>query len=220
MQHDPDELEEMGATYNPAIGMSCRSEADRIKKIVQGLKQGYGPVCVRFLAENMTPSEAGAVLDFGCGIGGTTGAVHVRALRKLGYDCTGYEWEPEDDDESGRAETYDWAIEEELIDPEALDTAWDVVIANNVLNIQPSWDAMRLTLKDMKACMDSDTLLLVNMPSSPRRVIADGADGLDETHELLDASFGCIVELEPGLWACYRPRPMSPKRWKVLVGGL
>lgn len=213
MPYNLAELEEMGATYNPAIGMSCRSESDRIRQVVKGLRSGYGPTCVRFLVENVPPEKAGAVLDFGCGVGGTTGAVHVQALLKLGYDCVGYEWAPEDDDESARAETYDWAVEEELIDPDALGYAWDTVVANNVLNVQPSWNAMFLTLEDVKSCMDEATLLLVNLPASPRRLQSDGARGLDETHELLAKSFNHVVELESGLWACYRPRAMSRQRW-------
>jgi hypothetical protein len=220
MQYDLDELEEMGATYRPGPGLTRRANEEWADVVATALEEGYGPVCIRFVVDNLSKAQAGSILDFGCGLGTSDGAVHVQALRLLGYDCVGYEWEPEDDDETGRAETYDWAVEEGLVDPDALGYAWDTVVANNVLNVQPSWDAMFLTLEDLKSCMDEDTLLVVNMPSNPRRLQSDGAEGLDETHELLAGSFEHITELEPGLWACYRPRAMSRQRWSKAVKGL
>lgn len=206
MAHDYDELEAMGATYNPAIGISCRNESDRTRKVVSGLRSGYGPTCIRFLVENVPKKDAGAVLDFGCGVGGTTGAVHVRALRSLGYECDGYEWEPDEDDNGGRSKTF-WKLEEEgVIRTDALDYVWDTVIANNVLNVHEFEDELEETMTEIKTCMDDGTLLLINLPKEPRYFQSTGRDGEIETEDLLDDHFGHVVEVEPGLWACYRPR--------------
>lgn len=206
MSHPRRALEDMGRTYNPAIGVSFRSEAHRVQRVAQGLRAGTGPVCHRFLVENVPPTEAGVVLDFGCGVGSTTGAVHVQALRRLGYACDGYEWVPAPADASARTAKF-WELEQEgIVRTDACDFVWDTVLVSNVLNVQPTKAELAATLAEIQGCLGPAALLLINLPKEPRHLQAPGRAGERQTTKLLAGHFEHVAEVEPGLWACYGTR--------------
>ena len=129
---------------------------------------GARAVVPRVIKRDLSPAEAGRVLDFGCG----ETQRHVKSLRAEGYEVYGHDF--------GVNELYKYQA------------GWDTVYASNVLNVQPNKQVLRETLETLKSLMDEDTTLIANYASSPRKA------GLyvRELREILEKHFKSIERVK------------------------
>lgn len=116
------------------------------------------PLVYRYLIQNRLnyPWQDWHILDFGAGYT----AKHTKALYKSGYS---------------RVYAYDigknWNVDEHL-SPERYQHykgTWDMVIASNVLNVQPSYETVAAILQEMYSCLSEKGFMLFNFPYSPRK---------------------------------------------------
>jgi SAM-dependent methyltransferase len=206
MKHKQADLDHMGSTYRPGIGLAKGKRERWPQVIADEIKVGSGPIIPSLLYVTLSPKEAGRVLDFGCGVGASNGAIHVQALRKLGYSIVGYEWTPPDQDGSERACMFDEMVAARFIDPQALSKTYGTVLANNVINVQPDRKALTATMVEIKRAMGPKTLLLINLPSSPRACWPKGAAGETAAGRMLEKNFSDVTEVAKGIWICEGPR--------------
>jgi len=118
----------------------------------------------QYLTETYRPDKKRRILDFGCG----AYANSVKRLRKLGYKISGYDFCPET---PVGQESYEKNLDEGFILPEEeiVIRRWELILASNVLNIQPSLGAFYKTIGSIKATAKEDSKIIVNFPRDPRR---------------------------------------------------
>jgi len=196
MSHSKSDRDVMLATWRPGPGLKRRERENWADALVRAIRAGKGPVIPGYIYRDLSPHEAGSILDFGCGVGATDGALHVQALRALDFEVYGHDFEPEPD--TNRHRVYEALVDHRLIDPQALNYTYDIVMANNVLNVQPSRSAANRTLRDIKQAMDDKTLLIVNIPSSPKGIWESNA----QFNQWLEQAFRAVDVVEAGIWAC------------------
>jgi hypothetical protein len=129
------------------------------------------------------------ILDFGSG----PKAIHTNMLKELGMDVTPYE--------IGDNKKSDIHIEYKTSEVEA---EFGLVFASNVINVQPSYAALRETLGMMHAFLKEDGICLFNFPSSPRKIKDLTKDML---MEYTMRYFNCVlVENYNGniIFSCYK----------------
>jgi hypothetical protein len=158
------------------------------ERALADLEAGKGALVPRSLVKYLKPDEAGPVLDYGCG----ATAPHVQALDVLGYDVAGYDI---GDDEVG------------LVDGGALRRRkYNVVLASNVLNVQPSWAALNTVLDELRLAAGSRGMVIANLAEDPRWLFEDGAGGDDQLHRRLKRRWCEIGYDRPGgatkVWWC------------------
>lgn len=117
------------------------------------------------------------VLDFGAGPGD-----HARALRKEGFRVTAHEFL--------ESPYYDVVFH----DPYALEHKYDVVYASNVLNVQPSVEALRTTLEEIYSVMKPNAIFIANYPASPRK-LPKGLQSVEFMEEEILRYFGRIERI-------------------------
>ncbi len=110
----------------------------------------------RVVREWINPGEE-TILDFGCG----RDMAHVVALREEGYRAMGYDFHLPASDL-------------------ALSCQFDLVYASNVLNVQDSKEMLRETVRQMWDCVRPGGLLIVNLPTSPRKGAYAGLEGYQQ----------------------------------------
>jgi hypothetical protein len=91
------------------------------------------------------------ILDYGAG----KDAIHTKKLRDMGFDVVAYE--------TGAN------VVEGLHDPNALERAYDIVYASNVLNVLPNVNALRYSIDEMAAAVNENGRLIANYPADPRK---------------------------------------------------
>ncbi len=173
----------MGATWRPSIG----DPRDAARKI----KEGKGPLIARWVYNYVQQKEGMHILDFGAG----AGAVQVAALRELGYKVDGYEWAPEDGDTSKRSKQYWASVEAGLLNPDALNQGWDMILASNVMNVQRTQGCFHVTMEDLKLLLDGrpGAEFITNLASEPRVIWSKAkAEGYDELESLLVYHFEVV----------------------------
>jgi len=185
----------MIATWRPGPGLDRKQGESWGQVIIDAIKAGTGPVIPGYIYRDLKPDQAGSILDFGCGVGAMDGALHVQALKALGYEVYGYDFDP---GPGTRADTYAWLVDKGLLDPKALTYAYDIVMANNIINVQPSGDALAATLRDLRRAMDQKSSLILNLPSSPKGLWDNNA----QLEDWLKEKFRTVESVEAGIWVC------------------
>ena len=119
------------------------------------------------------------ILDFGAG----TKAIHTKRLRSRGYNVTAYDF---------------GANRNELYDSQALSRKYKVVMASNVLNVQPTDGHLRRTLRQIKRAIAPRGFALVNYPYSPRKMSVSSS----KMEEILKKTFSHVepVAGESEVW--------------------
>jgi len=205
----PDDFKSMGNTYRVGIGLDKPEILPGERELDAWARSGMdgitrtnkGPLLARFLYHHADELPAGPILDFGCG----AGAVQVRALYTLGFDVDGYEWPPNYADTTGkgisRARDYDQSVDDGYIDPFALERTehYDIVMASNVLNVQPTWGCFWTTINLIRELMAPGGVFICNMAGSPREVISKGRRGDGQTEALLEMSFQSVTRYEKSI---------------------
>lgn len=216
---DASDFEGMGRTYRPGIGLRRAPGETWPETAARQARAGTGPVLARWLAATPEMFDGRSILDFGCG----AGAVQVQGARLLGVDnIVGYEWPPEPGDTSRRAEWYWDAVRAGAIDPGALGRVYDVVLASNVLNVQPTWGCLFLLLRTIQGVMAKGGLFVANLASTPRPLldrIATGRRGDALMQRVLTLKFDDVWRVDvsaaggsktsTAVWACTSPRRTS-----------
>jgi len=212
----PQDFAGMGKTYRPGIGLTKHPEETWPEAAARQAKEGTGPVLARWLAASPEVHHGHSILDFGCG----AGAVQVRGAWLLGIDnIVGYEWPPDEDDTSKRSEWYWDSVHDDAIDPDALSRTYDVVLASNVLNVQPTWGCLFLMLHTVQSVMAPGGLFVANLASNPRPLldrIARGKRGDAVMESVLKFAFADVWRVNvsdakgkkssTSVWACKSPR--------------
>lgn len=107
---------------------------------------GRDPIVYRHFLHVMDVPTTCSVLDFGSG----PQAVHAQRLSEAGYDVTAYDLGMDDYvDLSGRT--------------------FDVVLCSNVLNVQPTREAVEGVLAELRSFCHPSSIVLMNYPASPRK---------------------------------------------------
>lgn len=107
-------------------------------------------VVARWVMENVDKSSS--ILDFGAG----SQAVQTHALRDAGFkNVTAYDFGSN--------------VKDGVHDPEALNRAYDVVFASNVVNTASSEEMIIETIKDILRATKSDGISIFNYPATPRK---------------------------------------------------
>lgn len=218
-----EEFASMGATYRPAIGYKRKRGESWPEAAARVIPENSGPLLARWLWHSPKLWDK-VVLDFGAG----AGAIQVRALQLLGIESiVGYEWPPDEDDESRRSEEYWESVEDGYLDPHALDYTYDVILASNVLNVQPSWGCFLLTLGAIKSLMRRGSRFVANLASEPRRIWRPGRAGDQALNEILRWHFyDTEIEQVPKrdgrlspdwIFVCREPVDLSPARERDMV---
>jgi predicted Rdx family selenoprotein len=181
----------MGSTFRIGIGLPSPKAGETWTDVaVRGIERGEGPLIARFVAHHLKPR--GTFLDFGCGAAG----LQVRALRELGYNIVGYEWPPAADDRSGRTAAYLAAVEDGVIDPDALKRRYDYVLASNVMNVQPTWACFDQTTTQLTRLLKRGGTFVCNLASDPRRIWEKGRKGDLALETELQRLFRTVVRHE------------------------
>jgi hypothetical protein len=177
------DYEGMGRTFRLGLGLPPQEPGETLAHwAIRGMDWGFGPLVARYLYHRVQPK--GVFLDFGAG----AGAMQVRGLRKLGYNVIGYEWPPDPHDTSSRAEFYYEAVNDGMLDPNALSYEYDYVLASNVFNVQPTWPCFHETLELLQSVMKPKGTFICNLASTPRELWSGGLKGDTELElELLKA---------------------------------
>lgn len=210
---DASAFEGMGRTYRPGIGLRRLPGESWPEAAARQARESTGPVLARWLAATPEIGDGRAILDFGCG----AGAVQVRGAWLLGIDnVVGYEWPPEPGDASKRAGWYWESVRDGAIDPDALTRVYDVVLASNVLNVQPTWGCMFSLLATVRALMAPGALFVANLASEPRPLLPAGRKGDTAMERMLAFAFDDLWRVEvpaagggrtsTAVWACKSPR--------------
>jgi 2-polyprenyl-3-methyl-5-hydroxy-6-metoxy-1,4-benzoquinol methylase len=106
---------------------------------------GTKAVVPRWIRERVEPSPHIRILDLGAETG-----THANSLRRLGYNVTAFDINfPEHSD------------------PNALKRTYDIVYMSNVLNVQPSAEALMELLQAVRRLIRPEGFLLANYASSP-----------------------------------------------------
>jgi len=125
---------------------------------------GGNAIVPKFVAEAIgKPNKALTILDFGAG----KKAVQAQGLKSQGYNVTAYEF-------GGNADPA-------LHHPQALDSAYDIVYASNVLNVQATGQDLQTTVKEIWESVKPGGVFVGNVPSSPRKGAFDGKDATGGT---------------------------------------
>lgn len=126
---------------------------------------GKDPLCYRYVRETWPLAVPGLhILDYGAG----RDAVHAKKLRRKGLDVV----------------AYDFGVNlTDAHDPDALEFAYDVVIASNVLNVQSSRNMLARTLNELTEACAPGGILVCNYPSSPRYLPEVDAKGIERRLE-------------------------------------
>jgi hypothetical protein len=122
---------------------------------------------LKFLCDN---KKDDFILDFGCGARAT--------MPKLMRD-EGYKWIVGHDIVFETTKRFQGKLEPDYpgqapgfpgYSPSCKGTAWDFIVASNVMNIQPTKEHIVSTLNTIKSLMDENTTVIVNYPMNPRKV--------------------------------------------------
>lgn len=125
------------------------------------------------------------ILDYGAG----KDAIQTKRLREEGYrNVTAYEI----------GENFN----PELHDPKATEFVYDIVMASNVLNVQPDVERLRDVIEDLANCTRFVGLCVVNYPSGPRKA----GLSLEEVLELLREKFAYVNHEGKGVIFCHPSR--------------
>jgi hypothetical protein len=118
----------------------------------------------------------GPVLDYGAGVK----APHANSLRERGFEVYAHEI-----GENVRKRTHR---------EDALSHAYALVYASNVLNVQGSKAMLEKTLKELRAAVWEEGVLICNLPLSPRYAAWSGPAGRDaqSLHNQLRGLFGSV----------------------------
>lgn len=134
-------------------------------------------------------TRADAILDFGAG----SQAIHTKYLRSRGFNCVAYDF--------GNNVT-------KFHDVYALRKTYDIVFASNVLNVQSSADMLIKTLDQMKGVVDDNGTVIMNYPSSPRKMALTAKD----VSSIIQMVFGADWEVNrvggttsAPIWAVTKP---------------
>lgn len=208
----PEDFKGMGATARKGIGLPKPLPNENWADVaLRAIATNKGPVIARFVAGHLEPGED-TILDFGCG----PAAIQTRALQALGYDIIGFEWPPASGDTSTRAQDYHEAVADDVIDPDALERVYDVVVASNVLNVQPSWGCFWTTMMTLAPTVGD--VFYTNLASEPRRIWAPGRKGDKQLENMLGVAFEDVDRFEqavPGskdwIWACRNWRGLDER---------
>lgn len=192
----------MACALSDLIEMS--ETARKRSDVVPAILEDGEPPAIAWVYTHRDDLEGAAVLDFGCG----QYALYVQALRALcpGLNTIGYEWVPSYFDPSPRAQAFEYSVQQGLIDPNALDYQYDVVVASKVLNIQPSWECFDATMAQIEATMAPGALLVCSLEEIPRRLWSSGEEGLMELGNVLTQRFDRVVVASPVLLVCAGPK--------------
>jgi hypothetical protein len=199
----PDDFKGMGATARKGIGLPKPLPHESWSDVaLRAIGMNKGPVIARFVAEHLEP-DAESILDFGCG----PAAIQTRALQGLGYNIVGFEWPPPAGDRSARGDDYAESVADGVILPDALRYTYDVVVASNVLNVQPTWGCFWTTLMTLAPAVGG--VFYTNLASSPRRIWDNGRQGDKQLESMLGVAFEYVTRLEYSVagskdwvWAC------------------
>ena len=135
-------------------------------------------------------SYGGGLDSFGLRCGAT--APHVQALDVMGYDIVGYDI---GDDDVG------------LVDKGALRRRkYNVVLASNVINVQPSWAALNTVLDELRLAAGHRGMVVMNLADDPRWLFDPGAAGDAQLRRRLERRWLEIGFDRPGsgtkVWWC------------------
>lgn len=174
---------------NPSVDDSVATDRKLTgEQALADLQAGRGALVPRSLVKHLKPEEAGPVLDYGCG----STAPHVQALDVMGYDIVGYDI---GDDDVG------------LVDKGALRRRkYNVVLASNVVNVQPSWAALNTVLDELRLAAGTRGMVIMNLAEDPRWLFNPGATGDEQLHQRLKRRWLEIGYDRPGgntkVWWC------------------
>ena len=153
--------------------------------------RGIGAVGPRALVPRVVQNmgallTAPTILDFGAG----PQAYHTQGLRMLGFNATAW-------DVGGN-------FVEGVHDPHALERTYDIVMASNVLNVQPNLAILHAVIRELFHLVAPGGVLVCNYPESPRRIPVKRA----AIKELLESRFRYVEDIAgyPGVLACYKRR--------------
>lgn len=138
-------------------------QVNRTAPVKRGVVGGRA-VVVKYVAR--TARRGQSVLNFGCG--GTDGRgriPHAVRLEKAGLVVT----------------NYDVGTHAAHADADALERQYDVVMASNVLNVQPNWASLARTLAGIASATKPDGKAVMNYPRKPRRWIQASEDQIKTT---------------------------------------
>jgi hypothetical protein len=129
-----------------------------------------------------------SILDFGAG----KDAVHTKWLKEQGFNVTAYDFGKNCIDG--------------LHDKDALNREYRIVMASNVINVSSSYDMLAGTLRQMYNSLESGGTLIMNYPSSPRKMDLTAK----ELETIIENILGCQVVRAGGsssapLWTIKKP---------------
>lgn len=111
---------------------------------------GRRAITPRYVRDTVAGCER--ILDYGAG----THAIHAAELRAMGLNVTAHEF--------GANQVPG------VHEPGALERVYDVVYASNVLNVQPSMDALLRTLREIRHATMPGGRAIMNYPAQPRKL--------------------------------------------------
>lgn len=155
---------------------------------------GRNPVCLRYiLTLNRKHSTTLSYLDYGAG----PEAIHTQHLLSLGFDCRAWDI----------GENFNPKIHKH----DALFYCYDVVMASNVLNVQPDKKHFLKVLKELHMCVRKTGRVILNYPKEPRKMpqITER-----ELRSLLGQWFEEVSAKPIGnshtpVWVCTKPKEVS-----------
>jgi hypothetical protein len=157
--------------------MTKNTHEDTYTKTVNATARSAGAVGARALVPRKVRELAAydvTILDYGSG----PKAMHTLGLRDDGYsNVTAHEL-------GGNLTS--------VHDPDALTREYDVVMASNVLNVQPTLLDLARVVGELRCATKSGGLLVCNFPASPRK--CEGTDA-DHVRRLLMACFELVERI-------------------------
>lgn len=134
------------------------------------------------------------ILDFGAG----KEAKHTVALREEGHSVTAHE--------------LPFNFDEKLHNTRALNLVYDIVMAGNVLQTQPTFSMLRRTLRQLHSAVKVDGKIYVNYPK-PRKINIQEA----QAEKIFGELFEQVKLVKPGVYELSQPKQLLsekyPEQW-------
>lgn len=90
-----------------------------------------------------------------------------------------------------------------LVDPYALDEMYDFIMASNVLNVQPTPQAIKSVLDNIEDVLKPNGFVLINLPSDPLKSAWEGftyAESIRALTQRLLKQFGDVRVMDKGVF--------------------
>lgn len=128
-------------------------------------------------------SKNKTILDFGAG----KKAIHTKRIRRSGYNVSA--WDIGDN------------FNPKIHDAAALKRRYNVVLASNVLNVQPSRQKLKETITQIVSLIANRGMAIINFPENPRHNIVT-----DKGVYLLLKKYGRVEKMPSNIYILHKKR--------------